>query len=65
VQPGDVIVEVAGRRVTGLAELFRSVWRQGPAGPLIVLGLLREGAPRRVEIRSGDRDDVLRKPRLQ
>jgi len=65
VQPGDVVVEVAGTRVTGLAEFFRNVWRQGPAGSLIALGLLREGAPIRVDVRSGDRNDFLRKPRLQ
>jgi S1-C subfamily serine protease len=65
VQPGDVVVDVAGKRVTGLAELFRNVWRQGPAGTVIALGLLREGAPIRVDVRSGDRADFLRKPRLQ
>ena len=65
VQPGDVVVDVAGTRVAGLAEFFRSVWRQGPAGTLIALGLLREGAPIRVDVRSGDRTDFLRKPRLQ
>ena len=65
VHPGDVVVEVAGKRVQGLADLFRSVWRQGPAGTEISLGLLREGAPTRVEVRSGDRDDFLRKPLLQ
>ena len=63
--PGDVVVEVAGKRVKGLADLFRSVWRQGPAGTEISLGLLREGAPTRVEVQSGDRDDFLRKPMLQ
>ena len=65
VHPGDVVVEVAGKRVAGLADLFRSVWRQGPAGTEIRLGLLREGTPTRVDVRSGDRDDFLRKPLLQ
>ena len=65
VHPGDVVVEVAGKRVAGLAELFRNVWRQGPAGTEIPLGLLREGASTRVDVRSGDRDDYLRKPMLQ
>jgi S1-C subfamily serine protease len=65
VHPGDVVVEVAGKRVKGLAEFFRSVWRQGPAGTEISLGLLREGAPTRVEVRSGDRYDFLRKPLMQ
>ena len=65
VQPGDVVVEVAGKRVSGLAEFFRSVWRQGAAGTDIALGLLREGSPTRVDVHSGDRADFLRKPRLQ
>ena len=65
VHPGDVVVEVAGKRVAGLAELFRSVWQQGPAGTEIPLGLLREGASTHVDVRSGDRDDYLRKPMLQ
>jgi S1-C subfamily serine protease len=65
VHPGDVVVEVAGKRVAGLADLFRSVWRLGPAGTNVTLGLLREGTPTRVEVRSGDRDDFLRKPLLQ
>jgi S1-C subfamily serine protease len=65
VHPGDVVVEVGGKRVTGLADLFRSVWRQGPAGTEISLGLLREGSPLRVDVRSGDRNDYLRKPLLQ
>jgi len=65
VLPGDVVVEVAGKRVKGLADLFRSIWRQGPAGTDIALGLLREGAPTRVDVHSGDRDDYLRKPMLQ
>jgi S1-C subfamily serine protease len=65
VRAGDVVVEVAGKSVKGLAELFRTIWRQGPAGTEIALGLLREGAPTRVDVRSGDRDDFLRKPVLQ
>jgi S1-C subfamily serine protease len=65
VHPGDVVVEVAGKRVAGLAELFRSVWRQGPAGTEIPLRLLREGASTHVDVLSGDRDDYLRKPMLQ
>jgi S1-C subfamily serine protease len=65
VLPGDVVVEVGGKRVAGLAELFRSVWRQGPAGTEITLGILRDGAATRVEVLSGNREDFLRKPMLQ
>ncbi len=65
VHPGDVVVEVAGKRVTGLADLFRNIWQQGPAGTTIPLSVLREGAPLRVDVISGDRNDYLRKPLLQ
>lgn len=65
VRPGDVVVEVDGKRVTGLADLFRNIWRQGSAGTPISLTLLREGESLRVDVISGDRNDFLRKPRLQ
>jgi len=65
VRPGDIVVDVSGKRVKDLADLFRTVWGQGPAGTQISLGLLRDGAPTRVDVRSGDRDDFLRKPLLQ
>jgi S1-C subfamily serine protease len=62
---GDVVTEVAGQRVTGLAELFRAIWRQGPAGTDIALTLVRDGAPLHVHVRSADRTDFFRKPSLQ
>jgi S1-C subfamily serine protease len=33
VKTGDVVLEVAGVKVSGMAELFRSIWSLGPAGP--------------------------------
>jgi S1-C subfamily serine protease len=65
VQHGDTVVEVAGERVDGLADLYRRVWREGPAGSVIALTLARGGAPVRVRVASGDRNDSLKKPRLQ
>jgi S1-C subfamily serine protease len=64
VRLGDVVVEVGGERVTGLAALWRSVWRLGPAGTDVPLGLARNGAARQVRIRSADRNDFLKKPRM-
>ena len=49
-------------RRAGWPNCFAAIWRQGPAGTDISLGLLREGAPTRVDVHSGDRDDFLRKP---
>ena len=65
VATGDLVVAVAGERVTSLAELFRQIWRQGPAGTEIALTLARGGTPLHLQVRSADRDDLLKKPSLQ
>jgi S1-C subfamily serine protease len=64
VRPGDLVLEVARERVATLAELFRKVWRLGPAGTEIPLTLAREGSLVRVRLHSANRDDFLKKPRL-
>jgi len=61
---GDLVLEVAGARVAGLAETFRRIWDAGPAGSAISLTLSRRGAPSRVQVRSADRNDFLKKPQL-
>ena len=41
IEVGDLVVEVAGEPIDGLAELFRKVWGIGPAGseiPLTIVG---------------------------
>ncbi|MEP7183619.1 MAG: S1C family serine protease [Betaproteobacteria bacterium] len=65
VRTGDIVIEAAGERVEALADLYRRVWRQGPAGTEVPLMLARDGAPTPVKIRSSDRRDFLKKPRLQ
>jgi S1-C subfamily serine protease len=65
VHAGDLVVAVGGERVSSLAELFRGIWRMGPAGTEIALTLARGGGPVYVRVRSGDRNDYLRKPSLQ
>ena len=64
VRSGDLVLEVAGERASTLADLFRKVWRLGPAGTDIPLTLAREGALVRVRVRSADRNDFLKKPQL-
>jgi len=61
---GDVVVEVSEQRVRGLAELFRSIWRLGPAGVEVPLTLSRAGAKINVRLKSADRADFLKKPSL-
>jgi S1-C subfamily serine protease len=64
VQLGDLILEAAGARVTGLAQFFRKVWSQGTAGAEVPLTLSRRGTSSTMRIRSADRSDFLKKPRL-
>lgn len=64
VRQGDAVLEVAGERVTSLADLFRKVWALGPAGTEIPLTLARGGARVDARLASADRNDVLKKPRL-
>jgi S1-C subfamily serine protease len=61
---GDLVLEVAGERVTGLAQLFRKVWSLGPPGTEVPMTLAREGAIVRARLRAADRSDFLKKPRL-
>ncbi len=64
IKQGDLVMEVAGTRITTLAGLFRTAWRLGPAGTIIPLTVAREGDVLRFEIHSADRSDFLKKPRL-
>jgi S1-C subfamily serine protease len=60
-QVGDMVIEVAGRPVAGLAGLFRSIWHLGPAGAEVPLTVKRRGENLRVNVRSADRSDFLKK----
>jgi S1-C subfamily serine protease len=63
-QVGDIVVEVAGARVGGLADLFRKIWGLGAAGVEVPVTLVREGSVSRVRVVSTDRQDLLKKPSL-
>jgi S1-C subfamily serine protease len=64
VEPGDLVLEVAGTRVTDLAGAYGKIWSLGPAGADIPLTIARDGSPKRILIHSADRNDFLKKPRL-
>jgi S1-C subfamily serine protease len=65
VKLGDMILEVAGERVTGLADMFRKIWRLGQAGVEVPLTVTRDTQILHLQLRSGDRNDFLKKPQLQ
>ena len=64
IRQGDMVLEVAGQRVTSLADMFRRIWRLGAAGTQIPLTLAREGSLLNVGLQSVDRNDFLKKPSL-
>jgi S1-C subfamily serine protease len=65
VRLGDVVLEVAGESVSGLADMFRKVWRLGPAGVEVPLTVARERELSRLQVHSADRSNFLKKPQLQ
>jgi len=62
IDTGDVIIEVAGEPVHGLAHFFRQIWAQGPAGSEIELTVARDEELYKFSFASIDRNDLLRKP---
>ncbi|HUN28105.1 MAG TPA: S1C family serine protease [Steroidobacteraceae bacterium] len=63
VRLGDSLLEVADEPVAGLADLYRKIWRVGPAGSAIPLTLGRGRETLRLHVQSADRNDFLLKPR--
>jgi len=64
IDTGDVIIEVAGEPVHGLAHFFRRVWALGPAGTEVELTVARDEDLYKFSLTSIDRNDLLRKPQL-
>jgi S1-C subfamily serine protease len=64
IDAGDVVVAVAGAEVEDLADLYRKVWKLGPAGTAVPLTVMRDGRPREVTVVSADRDSFLKRPPL-
>jgi S1-C subfamily serine protease len=61
---GDIILSVAGTRVSDLAGLFRRVWSLGHAGVAVPLLINREGKTFEASIKSSDRRRFLKGPVL-
>jgi S1-C subfamily serine protease len=61
---GDVVLSVAGERVSSLAAFYRKIWSLGEAGMEVPLTLYREGVTFDVAVNSSDRAKFLKAPRL-
>jgi S1-C subfamily serine protease len=64
IELGDIIIAVDGEPVTRLAAMFRKVWSLGPPGTEVPLLVSRRGVRTPRVLRSADRNDFLKKPRL-
>ena len=64
IRKGDVILTVGDREVTTLAELYRQVWALGTAGVEVPLTLTRDERPRLAAVKSADRAQFMKTPRL-
>ena len=60
VQPGDVVIGVAGRPVADMADMLRRIWSLGPAGTEIPLLVNRGGEPVELVVPSADRRAYLK-----
>ncbi len=62
IREGDIISHIDDRDVTSLADFYRRLWSVGPAGASVALTIVRGGTSLRVNVRSIDRADLLKRP---
>lgn len=60
VRPGDVVLGVGDKPVTGLADFYRKLRAKGKAGVTVPLTVMRDGGPGTMTIKSMDRYDWLK-----
>ena len=64
VQLGDIVLGVGGQSINDMAQMYRKIWSQGPAGVEIPLNLQRSGDLVDVHVQSISRGDLLKGPQL-
>ena len=60
VRPGDMVLGVAGKPISGLADFYRKVWALGDPGVKVPLLVLRGNEPKELTVNSTDRYKWLR-----
>ncbi len=61
---GDVVLAVAGEKVSSLAQFYRHVWALGNAGVEVPLTLYRDGDTFDVRVNSSERAKFLKQPKM-
>ncbi len=64
VRIGDLVLAVDGKPVADLVAMFRAIWALGDAGVEVPLTVLRDGDTMEIRVRSADRSDFFKSPRL-
>jgi S1-C subfamily serine protease len=64
VQVGDVVLGVGGQPVDDMAQMYRKIWTQGPAGTEISMNFQRSGDVVDIHVRSISRSALLKGPQL-
>ncbi|MCH7692489.1 MAG: serine protease [Proteobacteria bacterium] len=64
VRIGDCVLAVDGQPVADLVDMFRAIWVLGEAGVEVPLTVLRDGDTMEIRVRSVDRSDLLKSPRV-
>jgi S1-C subfamily serine protease len=62
VREGDLISRVGDKEVTSLPDFYRRVWSLGPAGIGVPLTTVRGGTILKLNVRSVDRTELLKRP---
>ena len=65
IRNGDIISELDGDEVLGLADFYRKLWTKAPVGAEFSLRIVRQGRENWVRVKTADRDSFLQKPQLQ
>lgn len=61
---GDLVLEVDGTPVTGMADMLRRIWSVGEAGVDVPLIIFRDRGVKEIRVPSASREDYYKAPRL-
>ena len=61
---GDVLHAIDGQSVENLATFYRQLWGRGDAGVVVILTIYRDDKVFEANVKSGDRDTFMVKPKL-
>lgn len=64
IKTGDLILEIAGRPVNELVEMYRYIWARGDAGVEVTMEILRDGETMEVHVHSASRSDFFVSPKV-